>query len=337
MAPEQGRDLIGTGERSPTPSTTPRTSSVWSRSGRGPGAIARHLAGFMRQTDRFAKTIVFCVDQEHALEMRSAIAEPQPRCGPRSTRLCVPGHGGRGTHRQRSPGQVPGRGDACARHPDHLPTADYRRRRSDVQERRVGPGRRFDARVQADHRTRHATANRLRQACVQTSSTTRAPLPRSSRIPTSTASRCTNSKTSLTGRGRRSRCRGSGSRSPIPISRSRALTSPCRRAGLDHDDESLPRKYYVDDGEVEIVKHLVDELDSEGRKLACRAARGGIARRGRPEPDTGPEEARGYNGAGTVARESTLVRPPAGKGASIAQGPRRNLRRIGRAHPGHAA
>ncbi len=33
-------------------------------------AIARHLTEFMRKTDRFAKTIVFCVDQEHADEMR---------------------------------------------------------------------------------------------------------------------------------------------------------------------------------------------------------------------------------------------------------------------------
>ena len=36
-------------------------------------AIARHLAEFMRNTDRFAKTIVFCVDQEHADEMRRAL------------------------------------------------------------------------------------------------------------------------------------------------------------------------------------------------------------------------------------------------------------------------
>jgi type I restriction enzyme R subunit len=36
-------------------------------------AIARHLADFMRRTDRFAKTIVFCVDQEHADEMRRAL------------------------------------------------------------------------------------------------------------------------------------------------------------------------------------------------------------------------------------------------------------------------
>lgn len=36
-------------------------------------AFARHLADFMKRTDRFAKTIVFCVDQEHADEMRRAL------------------------------------------------------------------------------------------------------------------------------------------------------------------------------------------------------------------------------------------------------------------------
>ncbi len=36
-------------------------------------AIARHLSDFMRRTDRFAKTIVFCVNQEHADEMRRAL------------------------------------------------------------------------------------------------------------------------------------------------------------------------------------------------------------------------------------------------------------------------
>ena len=36
-------------------------------------AIARHLTDFLKKTDRFGKTIVFCVDQEHALEMRQAL------------------------------------------------------------------------------------------------------------------------------------------------------------------------------------------------------------------------------------------------------------------------
>jgi type I restriction enzyme R subunit len=35
--------------------------------------IAKHLTKFLKRTDRFAKTIVFCVDQEHADQMRRAL------------------------------------------------------------------------------------------------------------------------------------------------------------------------------------------------------------------------------------------------------------------------
>ncbi len=36
-------------------------------------AAARHLTGYLKRTDRWAKTIVFCVDQEHAHQMRQAL------------------------------------------------------------------------------------------------------------------------------------------------------------------------------------------------------------------------------------------------------------------------
>jgi type I restriction enzyme R subunit len=36
-------------------------------------AIARHITNFLKKTDRFGKTIIFCVDQEHADQMRRAI------------------------------------------------------------------------------------------------------------------------------------------------------------------------------------------------------------------------------------------------------------------------
>jgi type I restriction enzyme R subunit len=36
-------------------------------------AIARNLTDFLKKTDRYDKTIVFCVDQEHAEEMRKAL------------------------------------------------------------------------------------------------------------------------------------------------------------------------------------------------------------------------------------------------------------------------
>ena len=45
-----------------------RVVSLWACTRR-----ARHLTEFMKRTDRFAKTIVFCVDQEHADEMRRAL------------------------------------------------------------------------------------------------------------------------------------------------------------------------------------------------------------------------------------------------------------------------
>ncbi len=37
-------------------------------------AIARHLTDHLKRTDRFAKTLVFCVDQEHALVMKHELA-----------------------------------------------------------------------------------------------------------------------------------------------------------------------------------------------------------------------------------------------------------------------
>jgi type I restriction enzyme R subunit len=36
-------------------------------------AIARHLTDLLKGTDRFAKTLIFCVDQEHAAEMRQEL------------------------------------------------------------------------------------------------------------------------------------------------------------------------------------------------------------------------------------------------------------------------
>jgi len=37
-------------------------------------AVARHLTDYLRRTDRFAKTIIFCVDQEHAGEMQRELS-----------------------------------------------------------------------------------------------------------------------------------------------------------------------------------------------------------------------------------------------------------------------
>ncbi len=41
-------------------------------------AIARNITAFLRKTGRFGKTIVFCVDQEHAEHMRGALSKGNP-------------------------------------------------------------------------------------------------------------------------------------------------------------------------------------------------------------------------------------------------------------------
>ncbi len=55
-------------------------------------AIARHLTEFLKKTDRFAKTIVFCVDQEHAAEMRAALTNLNADLMRAASRLRVPRH-----------------------------------------------------------------------------------------------------------------------------------------------------------------------------------------------------------------------------------------------------
>jgi type I restriction enzyme, R subunit len=130
-------------------------------------AIAKHLTDFLKGTDRFAKTLVFCVDQEHAAEMRQELLNLNSDLVRAISRLRLPRHRRRGRHRPDASGALPGRRQAHARDPDHLATADHRRRCRDGQERGAGAGGGLTLGVQADHRTRHAPEGRLRQGILQ--------------------------------------------------------------------------------------------------------------------------------------------------------------------------
>ena len=71
-APDQGQlDLFGKEipEGLYTTKDFERVVSLLSRT----EAAAKHLTDYLRRTDRLAKTIVFCVDQEHADQMRRAL------------------------------------------------------------------------------------------------------------------------------------------------------------------------------------------------------------------------------------------------------------------------
>jgi len=86
-------------------------------------AIARHLTDFLKKTDRFAKTIVFCVDQEHASEMRTALSNLNADLVQQyPDYVCRVDCGGSGD-RARAHAAVSGCRDANAGDPYHVATA----------------------------------------------------------------------------------------------------------------------------------------------------------------------------------------------------------------------
>ena len=64
---------IATAEKFPTANTAQKTLNKIVAFKARTEAIARNLTDFLKKTDRYGKTIVFCVDQEHAEEMRKAL------------------------------------------------------------------------------------------------------------------------------------------------------------------------------------------------------------------------------------------------------------------------
>ena len=110
-------------------------------------AIARHLADFMKKTDRFAKTIVFCVDQEHASEMRRALnnlnADLVKQFPDYVCRVTADeGDIGRGHLSRFQDVEY-----AIARHSDNFAIAETGVDAPDLQKHRARPRRRLDDRI----------------------------------------------------------------------------------------------------------------------------------------------------------------------------------------------
>ena len=168
-----------------------------------PRPSPRHLTDFLKKTDRFAKTIVFCVDQEHASEMRAALNNLNADLvgsAPRPSWERGRGEGGQELSTHSEPqltrpfpdyvcrvtsdeGDI-GRGhmqrfqDVETRTPVILTTSQLLTTGLDAPTCHnivLAAPRQLHGRVQADHRPRHPRARRLRQALRSTSSTTPAP------------------------------------------------------------------------------------------------------------------------------------------------------------------
>src|SRR5690242_13387074 len=118
-------------------------------------AIARNLTDFMKKTDRFAKTIVFCVDQEHADEMRAALNNLNAdlvRQYPDYVCRITSDEGSFGKGLLSKFQELENR-DAGTR--DHIAIAYNRCRYSHLQEHRHRSRGRLDGGIQAGHRPRH--------------------------------------------------------------------------------------------------------------------------------------------------------------------------------------
>ena len=230
-------------------------------------AIARHLAEFMRQTDRFAKTIVFCVDQEHALEMRSALVEYNTdlvRQYPDYICRVTSDEGDIGSaHRVRFQ-------DVDTRSPvilttSHLLTTglDAPTCKNVVLARVVGSMPEFKQIIGRGTRLRPDYGKLAFNIIDYTGTATEKfadpafdgpPIPEGEKVIDHTEEFVDSG--------------GSREREPDPYEIGDADLSAAR--GMDADGTTLPRKYYVDGGVIKVVRHLVYELDADGRQIACR-------------------------------------------------------------------
>ncbi len=233
-------------------------------------AIARHLAGFMRETDRFAKTIVFCVDQEHALEMRGALAELNVdliKQYPDYVCRVTADEGDIGSAHRAKFQDVETRSPVILTTSQLLTTGvDAPTCKNVVLARVVGSMPEFKQIIGRGTRLR-TDYGKLAFSIIDYTGTATEKFadPDFDGVPTHEQEDVIDETggvidTSIT-------C----GPEPDPLDLAPDPGGILPPDGIDGGEgNGVRRKYYVDGGQVEIVKHLVYELDSEGKKLACR-------------------------------------------------------------------
>ena len=225
-------------------------------------AIARHLTDFLKQTDRFAKTLVFCAGQEHALEMRLALANLNAdlmRQYPDYVCRVTADEGDVGAaHRARFQ-------DVETRTPAILTTShllttgvDAPTCKNVVLVRTVGSMPEFKQIIGRGTRLRPDYGKLAFNIIDYTGTATeKFADPNFDGQPLDTRKETL----SLEGQVLQTEVHDP----PDETGYAAVPEDPPEDAADD-----LPRKFYVDGGEVEIIRHLVYELDPEGKKLACR-------------------------------------------------------------------
>lgn len=228
-------------------------------------AIARHLADFMAETDRMAKTIVFCVDQEHALEMRQALAELNAdlvRDNPDYVCRVTADEGDIGR------GHLSKFQDVETDTPVILTTSqllttgvDAPTCKNVVLARTVGSMPEFKQIIGRGTRLRPDYGKLAFNIIDYTGTATRMFAdPAFDGEPVREAESVINED------GETIEEHEAEDVAPEPGDIPEGPEPPLG----DPEPEPGPRKFYVDGGEVSVVRHIVYELDAEGKQLACR-------------------------------------------------------------------
>ncbi len=229
-------------------------------------AIARHLTDFMAETDRFAKTIVFCVDQEHALEMRRFLAEfnagllkdhPNYVCRVTSD------------EKEIGKGHLARFQDVETETPVILTTSqllttgvDAPTCKNVVLARVVGSMPEFKQIIGRGTRLRPDYGKLAFNIIDYTGTATRMFAdPAFDGEPVREEEETIDDDGVVVDENPREDVVPD----PDDLPDHETPLTP-----LDDDTDGPPRKYYFDGGEVSVIRHLVYELDSEGRQLACR-------------------------------------------------------------------
>ena len=229
-------------------------------------AITRHLTSFLKETDQFAKTIIFCVDQEHALEMRHALAALNPgvmKDHPDYVCRVTADEGDIGsTHRAKFQ-------DVETRTPAILTTSqllttgvDAPTCRNVVLARVVGSMPEFKQIIGRGTRLRPDYGKLAFNIVDYTGTATE-----KFADPDFDGEPVGERKDVIDAEGEIVEETEERDTAPEQLDMPDIAVG---HADVPDGRDTLPRKYYVDGGEVEVVRHLVYELDTDGKKLTCR-------------------------------------------------------------------
>lgn len=230
-------------------------------------AIARHLTDFLKNTDRYAKTIVFCVDQDHASEMRAALV--------RLNADMVAKHPDYVARVTADEGDI-GKGmlsrfqDLEAETPVILTTSQLLTTGVDAPTcknvalaRVVGSMAEFKQIIGRGTRLREDYGKLWFSILDYTGTATE-----KFADPTFDGEPTAQTTTEIDEAG----AVVATETDEHPDAEAETTEADVGPAVVPPDsaDDGLPRKFYVDGGEVEVVAHLVYDLDADGKRLTCR-------------------------------------------------------------------